>query len=78
MNTGFFTVDTLKQMEVASDLSAAKEIAYAAVSAQPKARLTNTTKARAVIQQAGSIKQLMISCANFLLAHPSEGLGLSN
>ena len=64
MNTGFFTVEILKEMESASDLPMAKEIAFNAVTAQPKARLTNVKKANQVINKATSKTQLLISCGN--------------
>lgn len=77
MNTGFFTVGTLNAMESAPDLLAAKAIAISAIAAQPKARPANIQKATRAITAAISKNKLLISCASFMLAHPSEGLGMS-
>jgi hypothetical protein len=76
MNTGFFTVDTLNEMDKADSLVGAKVIAFQAVKNQPNAKDNNIKKANAAIKRAQSKTQLMISCANFLLSHPSENLGM--
>ena len=76
INAGFFTVEILKEIETADDLTAAKQRAVNAVNDQPNARAKNTKKALSVITKARSKNELLISLANFMLAHPSEGLSM--
>lgn len=76
ISTGFFTVGTLTLINNAKDLAEAKRVALAAVNAQPNARDKNIKKALAVINTAKSKKSLLLSLTNFMLAHPSEGLGM--
>lgn len=75
IKTGFFTVDILRDIESASTLNQAKKIAMDAVAAQPQARQNNIVKAIKVINEARSIKSLLITLSNFMLSHPSENLG---
>lgn len=77
MKAGFFTIDILKDIEQANDLHEAKTIAYEAIAAQPKARPANVTKANNAVNKAISKNKLLISCASFMLAHPSEGLSMN-
>lgn len=77
MNTGFFTVDVLKEMDKADSLVGAKVIAFQAVKNYGGAKENNIRKANAAIKRAQSKKQLMIACSNFMLAHPSEDLAIS-
>ena len=77
MKQGFFNVDVLNEIDAAEDLATAKKIAMDAVEAQPNAREGNKKKATDVINQAHSKKMLLISLGNFMLAHPSENLGMN-
>lgn len=74
MKAGFFTIDTLYEIEKATDLLAAKAVALNAIAAQPTARPANINKVTHAVQKAVSKNKLLISCASFMLAHPSEGL----
>jgi hypothetical protein len=77
MDAGFFTVDTLNEIDAVQDLVVAKEIANKAIADMPNARPYNIKKATAVIVAAKNKRQLMLSLSNFILAHPSENLGMN-
>ena len=76
MEAGFFTVDILNVINTTRNLADAKQIAVNAITDKPDAREHNKKKALAVINQARSKTQLLISLGNFMLAHPSEGLSM--
>lgn len=75
IKSGFFTVDHLNAMDKAQSHADAKSIAHAAIDSQEGAHPTNVAKAKNMVNGSKSIKHLMIGAANFMLAHPSEGLG---
>jgi hypothetical protein len=77
MKTGFFNIEILRSIENAPSFSEAKKIAIEAVNSQPKALPKNKKMALDMISRCGSIKSLLIGCGNFLLSHPSEGLGMT-
>lgn len=77
IEAGFFTVDTLNKIDAAKDLREAKKIAMDAIAAQPNARPNNVKKATSTVQRATSKQGLMIALSNFMLAHPSEDLGMN-
>ena len=73
-STGFFTADHLRQMNNAVNHAKAKEIAHEAIRAQPDAHPINTKKAQLMVDGSKNKQHLLIGSANFMLAHPSEGL----
>lgn len=77
IKAGFFTIETLQRMDAAPTLETAKWIAEEAITDQPNARESNKKKAKTAIMRASSKKQLLITAANFMLAHPSEGLSMN-
>ena len=77
MKTGFFDIEIVKQMNAAKDFNEAKAIAVSAIEAQPNARPENKKKAMDAINRTKSKNALLIAAGNFMLAHPSENLGMS-
>lgn len=76
IKSGFFTVDHLNAMDKAPSHQEAKSIAHAAIDSQEGAHPANIAKAKRMIDSSKSTKHLMIGSANFMLSHPSEGLGM--
>lgn len=78
IKSGFFTVDHLNAMDKAPSHQDAKSIAHAAIESQPNAHPENKAKAKMMVDGSKSKKHLMIGAANFMLAHPSEDLGMKS
>jgi hypothetical protein len=76
MASGFFTMDVIRAVCNERDIIAAKKIATDAVENYDshKAQKQNVVKAMNMIEKAKTVKDLGISLANFMLAHPSENL----
>lgn len=78
IQTGFFTIEVLNEIDKAQTLAQGKVIAAKSVDKfieeHPKVKSYNVKKAREVINRSNSLKTLLISVSNFMLAHPSEGL----
>jgi len=75
MEVGFFTMDVIRKVCNEKDLMKAKVIATEAVTNYPHhAQNENIVKANKMIDKAKTVKDLGISLANFMLAHPSENL----
>lgn len=77
MNPGFFSIEDTRKVE-SLPLPEAKAYALERIKAQTGARPHNITKASDMVNRATSVKSLMLGMANFVLAHPSEGLGLGS
>jgi hypothetical protein len=68
--TGFFNMDIVNQVIKCKDLDEAREIAFAAVRAMPRARPENTVKANRMIETSNSVRKLADNiCRGFMLAH---------
>jgi hypothetical protein len=74
MQTGFFTMDDVREIEKMKTLTDAKYFAIGKVDLMPEATKENKHKARAAINKAKSVQGLMLTICNFVLAHPSEHL----
>ena len=78
MKVGFFTMQDVTAVLGEADVASAKRQALTRVTdfaaAHPHVRLENITKASAAINRARTKEQLAMTLANFVLAHPSEGL----
>jgi hypothetical protein len=75
---GFFTMKDAAEVLRKQDLSTAKSYLHDRikdfVDAHPGTKPENLKKADQMIGRADSIKKLSMAVANFVLAHPSEGL----
>lgn len=75
--TGFFNISVINKVFAADTLEEAKSIAMLAIDAQPNAKPHNINKARAIVNAATTKDKLLLSMSNFMLAHPSENLGMN-
>ena len=77
IETGFFTMADVTAINRLS-LIQGKQLAYERLDAfqarHPGVHGANVSKARAAIDRATSVNRLAMTLANFVLAHPSEGL----
>ncbi len=71
---GFFTMDFVNEIASKSNLAIAKSMCYDKIDEQPNAFPENIMKARNMVMQANSIRQLVIGLGNFVLAHESPKL----
>ena len=74
METGFFSMDLINQINKIKDLNEAKQVANSAVNSFKNAKIENTRKALSMVGKCRTVNELVIGMSNFLLAHPSEGL----
>ena len=75
MKSGMFTIAHTHELAGQTDHGAAKKRAHEIVdasSANPK----NKFDAKKMINSSRNVKHLTVGAGNFLLAHPSEGLGM--
>lgn len=72
MQTGFFTMDFIKQISVNHTIEMAKIKASHLVKIS-SGRPENKAKALKMIESSNTTDRLLIGMANFMLAHPSEG-----
>jgi hypothetical protein len=74
---GFFSMDDVRAIEKLS-INDAKKYSKDKIAAMPNARPNNIKKATEAVDKARSVVALMQTMTNFLLAHPSEGLGMGD
>lgn len=77
MKLGFFSMSDVNKVVKAKSHIEAKEIAFAAIDAQPNAKENNIKKAKHMVIKSKDKIHLAQCMTNFLLAHPSEDLGMN-
>jgi hypothetical protein len=78
IEVGFFSMSHVNKIAGAENLFTAKQIALDAIKAKPTAKTNNIAKANQMVANAKSVQGLAIAVTNFMLAHPSEGLGMNS
>jgi len=77
IDTGFFTMDDVRQVMACPSIEAARRRALESVEAYQRlhsARPENLAKVRRVINTSRTVLQLGTALTNMVLAHPSENL----
>ena len=77
---GFFTMEDANIVSKASNIFEAKRHAHECilnfVKAHPKTEQKNIEDAQRMINSNATMKSLTIAIGNYVMAHPSEGLGV--
>lgn len=77
IKVGFFNMEHVDKVVKAKSHFEAKEIAYSAIEDQPNAEDNNIKKAKMMVIRSKNTIHLAQCMTNFLLAHPSEDLGMN-
>ena len=77
ISRGFFKLDHLHEVLKQKDHSGAKEYAHSVVDSNEGATPANKSKAKRMIDGSKHTNHLAIGMSNFMLSHPSEGLGVN-
>lgn len=68
---GFFNMDFINMISTKSNLQVAKGLCLDKIDEMPNARPDNIRKAKAMVINANTLKQLLLGLGNFVLAHES-------
>jgi hypothetical protein len=71
---GFFTMDFIRGVSEITDLQVAKTKCLDRIDQMPTAKPENSQKAKAMVLNSKSVRQLILGLANFVLAHEDDKL----